>query len=967
MNWPCANRIYCPILLSGVFHSTFKGKYVGFIDADFSGHITGNFQGHISGTFTGSILGDFCGHLTGTFHGLIGGVQFDGHIDQNICTSINGTFTGDIDGDFGGRLDGTFTGHLTGNLDAVIDALIDGTLRGRFGGLIDGVPTDSDYPFPNLTNEPPDVPGGFPPDISDPFNNWPPNTGGPGLNPGPYDPGDVPPGGGLVYYFNSEQSYEITCPDTFVYNSIVPANLYRALTQAVADQQALDAAVENANTFCTIGTVPALVQSDVQTCNVTCSGGTVQSVSSQAFAYTLAAANANALAFACQLAALTCSPLSPELPVPPGGTPPGGGGGLPPIPPPNPPGGPAPSVLFTNSDQTATVACPTGGTFSYTCKAGRFFSSATNTDQNATANAMALSFALDQAMTLRFCVVALENRNNQGFLPVNDFRVALNGQFPGALITLARTGPNTLYANPYTFVLTGGPPALIPPPVVVLLGAAPEWTLQFGTESARTDATTAGQFATLFTVTQDRPGYRIVASRSIPWFVGDISTPSPLPDASVGGSYFVQLETEFMLAPFTWTLTELSDPLPDGLTLNANGTITGEAENVDTETIEVQVVDAAGVIFTKQFDISSVASCISNSSPLAAGTVGTPYSVQLLAPGLTAPLNWTNTGALPGGLSLDPDTGFITGTPTAAATFNFQANVIDDNNVGCNKMFQIVVTDSTPSTCGWWDDFPLANQNDPVDPGVTATTTPADLDGVSEFDMSLQVPGDAPNINTLTVFGTKNYTGSSVIIKVVLDVTTFETGFGEPADISVYFNSVLLLQVSAVGTYEATAQITDSVAQDIPFYVTISRNPQVDPGTINCSLSLGAGQNDFVSQTNMWRHDLWHVFPGLADIVYQITDETTAPSCVISLLSSIAKSWQMEPKYEIVLFPVAPTLSVDGVNIPLIDGGGGYWVSAPAKTTIALDNCVQKLVVFDGPSMITNVSQGLNVLRFFDI
>jgi hypothetical protein len=67
---------------------------------------------------------------------------------------------------------------------------------------------------------------------------------------------------------------------------------------------------------------------------------------------------------------------------------------------------------------------------------------------------------------------------------------------------------------------------------------------------------------------------------------------------------------------------------------------------------------------------------IQTPSPLAAGTVGTAYSQQLAATGGTTPYTWTVAAgsSLPAGLNLSTS-GLLSGTPTAAGTFNFSITV----------------------------------------------------------------------------------------------------------------------------------------------------------------------------------------------------------------------------------------------------------------------------------------------------
>jgi hypothetical protein len=122
--------------------------------------------------------------------------------------------------------------------------------------------------------------------------------------------------------------------------------------------------------------------------------------------------------------------------------------------------------------------------------------------------------------------------------------------------------------------------------------------------------------------------------------------------------------------------------LPSGVTMSSSGTISGTPTVSGTFNYTVTVKDSAGDIGTVH---CSVTVSKSGTPPLvltcatSTGQVGSPYSSALVASGGVPPYTSyaITSGSLPPGLTLNTSTGAITGTPTTAGTFSFNATVVD--------------------------------------------------------------------------------------------------------------------------------------------------------------------------------------------------------------------------------------------------------------------------------------------------
>ncbi|MDI9918621.1 putative Ig domain-containing protein, partial [Rhodococcus sp. IEGM 1379] len=73
-----------------------------------------------------------------------------------------------------------------------------------------------------------------------------------------------------------------------------------------------------------------------------------------------------------------------------------------------------------------------------------------------------------------------------------------------------------------------------------------------------------------------------------------------------------------------------------------------------------------------------------------AAVVGTPYSYAFAVTGTPTPVVAVTTGTLPAGLSLDPDTGVLSGTPTTAGSFPL--TITATNGVGNPATLDVTVT-----------------------------------------------------------------------------------------------------------------------------------------------------------------------------------------------------------------------------------------------------------------------------------
>jgi hypothetical protein len=163
-------------------------------------------------------------------------------------------------------------------------------------------------------------------------------------------------------------------------------------------------------------------------------------------------------------------------------------------------------------------------------------------------------------------------------------------------------------------------------------------------------------------------------------------TTGDLPAATVGSPYRAALAGFGGYGERMW-FAEWGSPLPAGLSLEPDGTITGTPTVVGVTSFNVYLLDyntpapSSSVIKKFSITVNPRPSLAVSTSSVPIGVVGEPYTMSLHATDGTGQYSWSLApgSALPAGLTLQKD-GTIAGKPTAIGETQFTVQVTDSAN-----------------------------------------------------------------------------------------------------------------------------------------------------------------------------------------------------------------------------------------------------------------------------------------------
>jgi len=224
----------------------------------------------------------------------------------------------------------------------------------------------------------------------------------------------------------------------------------------------------------------------------------------------------------------------------------------------------------------------------------------------------------------------------------------------------------------------------------------------------------------------------------------------------------------------TWTA--FNDGLP-------TGHIRSLAIDPDDSNVVFVGTDQQGV-----FQIQ-VALGIATPSPLPTGMEGVPYSQTVTAAGGVQPYTWAVTaGALPSGLSLDANTGEISGTPTVAGSYHFTVTVTDADSETASKDFDLLIAEPLEITTGsplpqgkrgvaYSQTITATGGVAPYTWAVTAGSLPSGLSVNGATGVLSGTPTDAGDFNfTVEVTDANSMTATKAFALHVVDAPMITTG-----------------------------------------------------------------------------------------------------------------------------------------------------------------------------------------------
>jgi len=324
----------------------------------------------------------------------------------------------------------------------------------------------------------------------------------------------------------------------------------------------------------------------------------------------------------------------------------------------------------------ATVAVTYSQTFTATGGAGTYTYTETGTLPAglSLSTAGVLSGTPTQAGSFPITVTAKDSDN---FTGSKAYTLTVNGP---AITLLPAAGTLTATAEvaySQTFTASGG----TSPYTYAETGTLPTGiTFNTATATLSGTATQAGSFPISIKVTDSTTGTGSPFSQTNAYTLTVSGptitiTPTSLTAATADAAYSQQFAASGGTGTYTWTET---GALPAGITLSAAGLLSGTPAAAGSFPITVTAKDGDSFTGTENVTLTVNGPTLAMlPASLPAASTNVAYTQTFTASGGASPYTWTETGALPTGITWTAATATLAGTPTVSGTFPITIKVTD--------------------------------------------------------------------------------------------------------------------------------------------------------------------------------------------------------------------------------------------------------------------------------------------------
>lgn len=363
------------------------------------------------------------------------------------------------------------------------------------------------------------------------------------------------------------------------------------------------------------------------------------------------------------------------------------------------------------------------------------------------------------------------------------------------------------------------------------------------------------------------------------------------PRGSLGVAYSSEVLATGSPAP-TYALT--SGSLPNGLALNtATGQITGTPTATGDFSFAITATNTYGSSSTNSLSIQvGVGPAVSIDQMPQRGFVGVPISISTTSSGFPTPTFTLNTGTLPPGVTLNAQTGTLSGSPTTAGSYTF--TLLATNWVGTSTSLSYSITiHAAPSITNSASINQTVNLGDAysetlevsgpwslgfridfgsLPEGITLDAATGTISGVAEsfgrFDFAISAQNEAGwgQATSMTIYVNRAPTllpsilDSQVLVSdfyqaqftaIAYPAATYAlTGGTLPSGLTLDENTGELSgNVSASGLFSFSVTATNAAGSDTTelFEILVASVPAVTKATINGEVSQGASYSDSIA------------------------------------------------------------------------------------------------------------------------